>query len=81
MIQVHTIYHFHYSNSCDDCALPVHNVCVYYDIKAVLLLRVCHASCVVWLEGHLVFGGESGDIHVWKTDTLKEITRHKAHSG
>jgi hypothetical protein len=41
----------------------------------------CHASCVVWLDGHLVLGGESGDIHVWKADTLQEIARHKAHSG
>jgi factor associated with neutral sphingomyelinase activation len=37
--------------------------------------------CVVWLDGHLVLGGESGDIHVWKADTLQEIARHKAHSG
>ena len=62
-------------------------VCMYMytymiaHIKPVLPFCGCYASCVVWLEGHLVFGGESGDVHVWKADTLKEITRHKAHSG
>lgn len=39
------------------------------------------ASCVVWLDGYLVLGGESGDVHVWEADTLRDIARHKAHSG
>ena len=29
----------------------------------------------------MVLGGESGDIHIWEADTLREIARHKAHSG
>ena len=28
-----------------------------------------------------MLGGESGDVHVWEADTLREIARHKAHSG
>lgn len=28
-----------------------------------------------------MLGGESGDIHMWEADTLREIARHKAHSG
>jgi factor associated with neutral sphingomyelinase activation len=37
--------------------------------------------CVVWMDGHLVLGGESGDVHVWEAETLRQVTRHKAHSG
>ena len=38
-------------------------------------------SCVVWMDDHLLLGGDSGDLHVWEADTLREINRHKAHSG
>ena len=28
-----------------------------------------------------MLGGDSGDIHVWEAETLREVSRHKAHSG
>ena len=42
---------------------------------------VCLCSCVVWMDEHLVLGGESGDLHVWEAQTLREVSIHKAHSG
>ena len=47
--------------------------------EADCLSSLCR--CVVWMDGHLVMGGESGDIHVWEAETLCEVSRHKAHSG
>ena len=29
----------------------------------------------------MVFGGESGDLHIWEANTLKEVSRTKGHSG
>ena len=47
----------------------------------MMILLFVTSSCVVWMEGHLMLGGESGDLHVWEADTFREIDRYKAHSG
>ena len=30
---------------------------------------------------YIIFGGESGDLHIWEASTLREISRNKGHSG
>ena len=63
--------------------LMLTNLCCNKNVTGGYILHMCPPplSCVVWMDGHLLLGGDSGDLHVWEADTLREINRHKAHSG
>lgn len=37
--------------------------------------------CAVWNGDHIIFGTESGELHVWEAKTFKEVMRIKGHSG
>lgn len=38
-------------------------------------------SCIAWMGEYILFGGESGDLHIWEASTLRELSRNKGHSG
>lgn len=46
-----------------------------------LCIIVIICSCVVWHGDFLIFGSETGELHVWKSDMFNEVVRIKGHSG
>ena len=47
----------------------------------VTMTTVYLCSCVSWSGDYLVFGSESGELHVWEALTFKEVARIKGHSS